>query len=327
MELSLPQIHEDHVAGEGFTSMTHHNLVHMFILMPQAMKIPDAKAAVDKEWKKLETIPAWQLEKVKSKKEVILEAQRDKKVRFATLMDVCHLKNAELEPKLQKYKDRVVFRGDIVIDDSGAHAAFTEQGSSASHMTPPKVMDLIARLPDCDGRVADAISAYTQVTLEDTSRLLKIPKSECPDVWIRLPRHKWPKSWANIEDPVVLLERHLYGHPLAGPLCERQFEEVLSEPWMGKKYRIGNVWLFIENKDYSYRKKWNDFKMAGQKQNMAPLWKKLMKNVELDEPTTFLDHVYWDALNVNANRMKSLRNIHKMFESLISAGATEKLPG
>ena len=28
--------------------------------MLQAMKIPDAKAAVDKEWKKLETIPAWQ---------------------------------------------------------------------------------------------------------------------------------------------------------------------------------------------------------------------------------------------------------------------------
>ena len=32
------------------------------------MKIPDAKAAVDKEWKKLETIPSWQLEKIKSKK-------------------------------------------------------------------------------------------------------------------------------------------------------------------------------------------------------------------------------------------------------------------
>ena len=107
---------------------------------------------------------------------------------------------------------------------------------------------------------------------------------------------------------------------------ERQVEEVLFElGW--EKSHIENVWLFIENKDYSYRKKWNDFKMAGQKQNMAPMWKKLMKNVELDEPTSFLDHVYWDALNVNANRMKSLRNIHKMFESLISAGATEKLPG
>ena len=49
-------------------------------------KNPDAKAAVDKEWKKFETIPAWKLEKVQSKKEFVLEAQRDKKkVHFATL--------------------------------------------------------------------------------------------------------------------------------------------------------------------------------------------------------------------------------------------------
>ena len=51
------------------------------------LKNPDAKAAMDKEWKKLETIPAWKLEKVQSKKEVVLEAQRDKNnVHFATLM-------------------------------------------------------------------------------------------------------------------------------------------------------------------------------------------------------------------------------------------------
>ena len=36
--------------------------------MPQAMKIPDAEAAVDKEWEKLEEFPAWHLNKVKTKK-------------------------------------------------------------------------------------------------------------------------------------------------------------------------------------------------------------------------------------------------------------------
>ena len=49
----------------------------------------------------------------------------------------------------------------------------------------------------------------------------------------------------------------------------------------GKKYQNGNVCLFIEIKDYLY----------GKKQNMAPMWKKLMKLVDLDEPTSFLDHV------------------------------------
>ena len=78
VESSQPTNHDDHIAGMGFSSMTHYNLVHKFIAMPQATKIPDAKAAVNKDWKKLKTIPAWQLEKVKSKKQVILEAQRDK---------------------------------------------------------------------------------------------------------------------------------------------------------------------------------------------------------------------------------------------------------
>ena len=35
----------------------------------------------------------------------------------------------------------------------------------------------------------------------------------------------------------------------------------------------------------------DDIKMSGKKQNLAPMWKKLMKNVDIDEPTPFLDHV------------------------------------
>ena len=42
------------------------------------------------------------------------------------------LKNADLEAKHQKYKSRVVLRGDIVEDNSGSYAVFTEQGSSGS---------------------------------------------------------------------------------------------------------------------------------------------------------------------------------------------------
>ena len=47
---SLPTHHEDHIAGKGDNSLQHYNLVHTFIPVPQAMKIPAAKAAVDKEW-------------------------------------------------------------------------------------------------------------------------------------------------------------------------------------------------------------------------------------------------------------------------------------
>ena len=48
----------------------------------------------------------------------------------------------------------------------------TEQGSSASQMTAAKVMDVTSRLPDCAGQVADAVSAYTHVKMEDAPELL-----------------------------------------------------------------------------------------------------------------------------------------------------------
>ena len=39
MEESLPNHHEDHIAGKGNNSLQHYKLVHKFVPMPQAMKI------------------------------------------------------------------------------------------------------------------------------------------------------------------------------------------------------------------------------------------------------------------------------------------------
>ena len=160
---------------------------------------------------------------------MIAEARNDcRRVHSALLMDLYHLKNSGLEPQFQKYKGRVVLRGGIVKDDSGSYAVFTEQGSSASQMTAAKVMDT-SRPPGCAAQAPDAVSAHTQVEMEDAPPLVKISKSECPDSWVRLPKHKWPKSWSSVEDPVVLLGRNLYGHPLGGLSWERQFQKVLFE--------------------------------------------------------------------------------------------------
>ena len=73
--------------------MTHYNFVHKFIPVPQAVKIPGAEAAVGTEWKKLEAIPACQLDKLKSKKKVILEAQNDKNSTFCVVNE--HLSSQE----------------------------------------------------------------------------------------------------------------------------------------------------------------------------------------------------------------------------------------
>ena len=60
--------------------------------------------------------------------------------------------------------------------------------------------------------------------------------------------------------------------------------------WMGKVHR----WecLFVHRKQRLFLSVYvDDIKMAGKKQNMSSMWKKLMKNVDLDEPTSFPDHV------------------------------------
>ena len=156
----------------------------------------------------------------------------------------------------KKYKGRVVLRGHIVKDVSGSYAVFKEQGSSsASQMTAAKIMDIISRMPGCAGQAADAVSAYTQVKMEDDPKLLKIPKSECPDSWIRPPRHKWPKSWSSVEDPVVPLERNLYGHLLEGLLWEKLFAKILLK-YGWEKVSIWEYLFVHREKGCSYLCMW-----------------------------------------------------------------------
>ena len=176
---------------------------------------------------KLEKISAWNLTKIRSKKEVIDEAKTSgAKVHFASLMEICHLKNAELQAKQRKYKGRVVLRGDIVQRRfrvlRSIHRTKIIRITNDSSTSHGYHLQNARLRRTSSGR---SISLYPR-KMEDAHKLLKSPKSECPDIWIRLPRHKWPESWSSIEDPVVPLERNLYGHPLAGLLWEKQFEKT-----------------------------------------------------------------------------------------------------
>ena len=68
-------------------------------------------------------------------------------------------------------------------------------------------------------------------------------------------------------------------------------------------------------------------KLVGKKQNLDPMWKVLNKEVDLGEPTSFLDHVYLGCTQRQCHTSKdTVDNYRTMFESRISAGGTEKLP-
>ena len=168
-------------------------------------------------------------------------------------------------------------------------------------MTAARVMEIISRLPGCAGQAADAISAYTHVKMEDAPKLLNIPKAECPDIWIRPPRHKWPKSWSSMEDRVVLVDRNLYGHPLAGLLWEKQFEKILLK-YVWEKVSNWECLFVHHEKELFLSVYVDDIKLAGKKQNIDPMWKVLNKEVDLGEPTSFLDNVYLEYTQRQRNK-------------------------
>ena len=125
--------------------------------------------------------------------------------------------------------------------------------------------------------------------MEDAPKLFKIPKSECPDIWIRLPRHIWPKSWSNMEDPVVPLERNLCGHPLAGPLWAKQFEKILlKHAWLGEIPHCECLFV-LHQKGLFLIVHVDDVELIGKKHNLDPMWKLLHKEPILGEPTFFFD--------------------------------------
>ena len=71
----------------------------------------------------------------------------------------------------------------------------------------------------------------------------------------------------------------------------------------------------------------DDIKLAGKKQNIDPMWKVLNKEVDLGEPTSFLDHVYLECTQRQCEKSKDIvDNSRTKFESRIFSGRAEKLP-
>ena len=209
-------------------------------------------------------------------------------------MDLCHEKHSELPPDQRKYKGRVVFRGDQVKDETGYFAVFSEQGSSASHMAAAKTLDAIAHMPNCGGENSDAIGAYTQVVLDDMTGI------SCTETWISLPSNRRPASWSQYTDPVCRLRLNLYGHPLAGLYWEKHCQQQLFT--LGFEKITGWECLYVHRTKKLFLSVYvDDFKMAGLKVNLKPMWTLLQSKLDLDPPTALHGNVYlgctqWDFL-------------------------------
>ena len=151
-----------------------------------------------------------------------------------------------------------------------------------------------------------------------------MPKSECPDIWIRLPRHKWPKSWSSIKTQFFLNEICtviLWQH------CHDK-GNLRNSYWntFGRRFPIGTAYSNTVKKDYFYLCTWMTSKLTGKKQNIDPMTKVLNKEVDLRGSTSFLDHVYLGCTQREWCQISKdiVDNYRSLFESRISAVRTEK---
>ena len=136
--------HENHVVEKGHNSTRHCNIVNKPILLLQT--ILDAKAAVDKEWENRGYCQHGKNQK--SSKELSSRHRKSQKQFIVQRPWNCATsKTIDWTRSSKHMKGRVVQCGDVVKDDSGSCAVFTEQGSSASHRTAAQVLCVISRLP------------------------------------------------------------------------------------------------------------------------------------------------------------------------------------
>ena len=70
----------------------------------------------------------------------------------------------------------------------------------------------------------------------------------------------------------------------------------------------------------------DDINLAAKTENIEPTWTSLMRDVDLGEPTSFLDHVNLGCTQTECQTSQGIEtNYRDVFESRISAGVKEKL--
>ena len=158
---------------EKFTSMTHYNLVHKFIPMRKTMKNSGCKSCRGQGMDNAQdntSMTSGQSHEQEGGDRWSTKRQKE--------CPLCHIDGLMSPSKMRSFNpNHRITKAESCL---GWHCnirpwslrIFLEQGSSASQMIAAKIMDVSARLRACDGQTVGAVSAYTQVKLEDAPRLL-----------------------------------------------------------------------------------------------------------------------------------------------------------
>ena len=111
----------------------------------------------------------WDHDGVREWSDVAREAaSQGKEIHMGRLFGICVQKGSELPKgdKRKKYKYRVVFGGNNILDQTWEQAVFQSLGSSPATMSAGKFMDYYSCASGNSGEQADAEQAYIQAELK-----------------------------------------------------------------------------------------------------------------------------------------------------------------
>ena len=157
-------------------------------------RTPKARESLRIEWDRLRTEAVWDDSSVREWSDIAREARdAGTEVHLGYLFALCVEKNSELPAghEKRKFKGRVVFQGNRVINQNWDAAMFQDLGSCPASMEASKAADCYGSVPDFDIEIADAVQAYVQAALQGTP------------TWVCLPPEERPASWSKFRKPVV----------------------------------------------------------------------------------------------------------------------------
>ena len=186
------------------------------------------------------------------------------------LFGICVEKNSELDPSMRKYKYRVVFQGNRVVDQNYEAAIFQDLGSTPATLEASRVADAFGAQENWATEIADAEQAYVQADMKGTP------------TWVCLPPNQRRGKAAKMTQPVYSLKKALYGHPDAGTYweekCDQHVRHVGFEP-VGEEWpscyvhKTMNLFLVIYV---------DDFKLSGPIKSLSQGWKLLRKGLSIE---------------------------------------------
>ena len=138
----------------------------------------EARDARDREWNRLRERQVWDESVVWEWDDLAAYAKaKNKVINFGYLFGICVEKGSELlkGDKNRKYKYRVVFQGNRVVNQDYEAATFEDMGSSPATLESSRACDLYGCAPGHDIEMADAEQAYVQALLTGIETWICLP--------------------------------------------------------------------------------------------------------------------------------------------------------